>query len=124
MRKQKPLLTAFLLILSSAFRACIVEGGAYSVMEAYNRFRGESCSAHSLLMDQILRKDWGFKGYVVSDCGAIRDIYNGHHIVETAAEASALAVKMGCDLTCGREYRALQEAVSKGMIGTVPRQIP
>ncbi len=100
----------------AAFRACIVEGGAYSVMGAYNRFRGESCSAHSLLLDQILRKDWGFQGYVVSDCGAIRDIYNGHRIVESAAEASALAVRMGCDLTCGREYRALDEAVSKGMI--------
>ena len=99
-----------------AFRACIVEAGAYSVMGAYNRFRGESCSAHPLMLEQILRKDWGFKGYVVSDCGAIRDIYAGHHIVKTAAEASALAVRNGCDLTCGREYRALDEAVEKGMI--------
>jgi beta-glucosidase len=99
-----------------AFRACIVEGGAYSVMGAYNRFRGASCSAHPLLLDQILRKDWGFDGYVVSDCGAIRDIYNGHHIVESEAEAAALAVKTGCDLTCGREYNALKEAVEKGLI--------
>ncbi|KPK85928.1 MAG: glucan 1,4-alpha-glucosidase [Bacteroides sp. SM23_62_1] len=95
-----------------AFKACITEGGAYSVMGAYNRFRGESCSASELLLDQILRQEWGFDGYVVSDCGAIRDIYSGHHIVETAAEASALAVKTGCDLTCGREYRALAEAIS------------
>ncbi|MGW8317072.1 MAG: glycoside hydrolase family 3 C-terminal domain-containing protein, partial [Bacteroidales bacterium] len=99
-----------------AFRACIVEGGAYSVMGAYNRFRGASCSAHPLLLEQILRKDWGFEGYVVSDCGAIRDIYSGHHIVETAAEASALAVSNGCDLTCGREYEALTEAVAQGLI--------
>jgi beta-glucosidase len=99
-----------------AFKACIMEGGAYSIMGAYNRFRGESCSASELLLYQILRKDWGFDGYVVSDCGAIRDIYRGHNIVETAAEASALAVKTGCDLTCGREYVALSEAVSKNMI--------
>ncbi len=99
-----------------AFKACIMEGGAYSIMGAYNRFRGESCSASDLLLDQILRKDWGFKGYVVSDCGAIRDIYSGHHIVETAAEASALAVKTGCDLTCGREYQALSEAVKNNLI--------
>ncbi len=99
-----------------AFKACITEGGAYSVMGAYNRFRGESCSASEFLLDRTLREEWGFEGYVVSDCGAIWDIYNGHHIFETAAEASALAVKMGCDLTCGREYRALYEAVEKGMI--------
>lgn len=99
-----------------AFRACIVEGGAYSTMGAYNRFRDESCSASKLLLDSILRKDWGFRGYVVSDCGAIRDIYRGHHIVETAAEASALAVKAGCDLTCGREYLSLVEAVDRNLI--------
>ena len=99
-----------------AFRACIEEGGAYSVMGAYNRFRGASCSAHPLLLEKILRGEWGFEGYVVSDCGAIRDIYNGHHIVGTAAEASALAVRNGCDLTCGREYQALSEAVEKGLI--------
>lgn len=99
-----------------AFRACITEGGAYSVMGAYNRFRGASCSAHPLLLEQILREDWGFEGYVVSDCGAIRDIFNGHGIVETAAEASALAVRNGCDLTCGNEYEALTGAVEQGLI--------
>ena len=99
-----------------AFRACIVEGGAYSIMGAYNRFRGESCSASTLLLDSILRRDWGFKGYVVSDCGAITDIYRGHHIVETEEEASALAVRAGCDLTCGREYRSLAEAVRDKLI--------
>ncbi len=99
-----------------AFKACITEGGAYSIMGAYNRFRDESCSASKLLLGQILRKDWGFEGYVVSDCGAIRDIFRGHHIVETAAEASALAVKNGCDLTCGREYVALSEAASDNLI--------
>ncbi|UCG28790.1 MAG: glycoside hydrolase family 3 C-terminal domain-containing protein, partial [Bacteroidales bacterium] len=99
-----------------AFKACIVEAGAYSVMGAYNRFRGESCSAHELLLNKILREDWGFDGYIVSDCGAIYDIFNGHNLVETAAEASALAVKAGCDLTCGREYIALNEALEKNLI--------
>jgi beta-glucosidase len=99
-----------------AFRACIVEGGAFSIMGAYNRFRGESCSASTLLLDTILRLDWGFRGYVVSDCGAIRDIYQGHHIVKTEAEASALAVRAGCDLTCGTEYRSLAEAVRENLI--------
>jgi beta-glucosidase len=99
-----------------AFKACITEGKAYSIMGAYNRFRGESCSASELLLTKILRDEWGFEGYVVSDCGAIRDIFNGHRIVGTAAEASALAVKNGCDLTCGQEYRALTEAVENGLI--------
>lgn len=99
-----------------AFKACMIEGEAYSIMGAYNRFRGESCSASELLLLKILREDWGFDGFVVSDCGAIRDIYRGHNIVETEAEASALAVQMGCDLTCGGEYLSLKEAVEKEMI--------
>jgi beta-glucosidase len=99
-----------------AFKACITEGGAYSIMGAYNRFRDESCSASKLLLEQILRKDWGFNGYVVSDCGAIRDIFRNHRIVETAVEASALAVKNGCDLTCGGEYVALSDAVADNLI--------
>jgi beta-glucosidase len=58
-----------------AFKAAVMEGGAYSVMSAYQRFRGEPCSSNSLLLRDILRDDWGFEGYVVSDCGAIRDIF-------------------------------------------------
>lgn len=99
-----------------AFKACIVEGGAFSVMGAYNRFRDEACCASNLLLKEILRNKWGFEGYVVSDCGAIRDIYQGHKMVKTAAEASAMAVKSGCDLTCGGEYYALKEAVEKNLI--------
>lgn len=99
-----------------AFKACIVEGGAFSVMGAYNRFRDEACCASELLLKEILINKWGFEGYVVSDCGAIMDIYQGHKMVKTAAEASAMAVKAGCDLTCGREYYALDEAVEKDLI--------
>ena len=99
-----------------AFESCITEGGAYSIMGAYNRYDGEACCASQLLLGDLLRGTWKFPGYVLSDCGAIMDIYAGHRIVKNAAEASALAVKAGCDLTCGGEYEALGEAVVKGLI--------
>ncbi|MBN2201688.1 glycoside hydrolase family 3 C-terminal domain-containing protein [bacterium] len=99
-----------------AFKAAVTEAGAWSVMGAYNRTNGEACCAHRQLLGGILRGEWGFKGYVVSDCGAIEDIWRGHRLARTEAEASALAVKMGCDLDCGREYRSLKEAVKTGLI--------
>ncbi len=99
-----------------AFQACVTEGHAYSVMSAYNSVYGTPCSANTLLLGDILRKQWGFQGYVVSDCGAIDDIYQRHHYVATAAEASAAAVKAGCDVECGGSYGSLQEAVAKGLI--------
>jgi beta-glucosidase len=99
-----------------AFEACIKEGHAYSLMSAYNRFRGESCSASDTLLNVILRKNWGFKGYVVSDCGAVTDVYATHKIVKTPAEAAALSVKSGVDLECGETYQYLHEAVDKGFL--------
>ncbi|HKE56324.1 MAG TPA: glycoside hydrolase family 3 N-terminal domain-containing protein, partial [Pyrinomonadaceae bacterium] len=98
-----------------AFRATIVEGGAQSVMCAYNRTNTEPCCTNKELYD-ILRRQWGFGGYVVSDCGAIDDIYLRHHFLKTEGEASAAAVKAGTDLTCGREYRSLVQAVKDGLI--------
>ncbi len=100
-----------------AFEACIKEAGAYSVMCAYNRFLGEACCGSSLLLQQILRDDWGFEGYVVSDCGAISDIFNNHKLVNTEPEAAAIAVKSGTDLNCGRVYEsALIKAVEQELI--------
>jgi len=99
-----------------AFRATIVEGKADSVMCAYNRTDGEPCCANKRLMTDILRGEWGFGGYVVSDCGAIDDISKRHKFVETEGQASALAVKAGTDLTCGREYNSLVKAVKDGLI--------
>ncbi|MFL6215875.1 MAG: glycoside hydrolase family 3 C-terminal domain-containing protein [Blastocatellia bacterium] len=99
-----------------AFEATVKEGGADSVMCAYNRFRGEACCASDTLLSKILRDDWRFGGYVVSDCGAINDITSGHKLVNTVAEASALAVKRGTDLSCGQEYKSLVEAVKRGLI--------
>ncbi len=98
-----------------AFRATIVEAGAQSVMCAYNRTNTEPCCTNKQLND-ILRKEWNFGGYIVSDCGAIDDIYLRHKYVKTEGEASAMAVKAGTDLTCGREYRSLVQAVKDGLI--------
>ena len=98
-----------------AFRTTIVEGGATGVMCAYNRLNGEPACASKELAD-ILFNRWQFKGHVVSDCGAIDNIYLRHKFVKTEAEASAVAVKGGTDLTCGREYRSLGEAVKSGLI--------
>ena len=97
------------------FEAC-VRAGAFSVMCAYNRFLGDACCGSPRLLTEILRNEWGFKGYVVSDCGAIQDIYEGHRLVGTEPEAAALAVKAGCDLSCGTEYRGLLEAVENKLI--------
>ena len=99
-----------------AFRATIVEGKADSVMCAYNRTNEEPCCANTRLMTDILRGEWGFNGYVVSDCGAISDIWKGHKFAKTEAEASALAVRAGTDLTCGGEYASLIQALKQGLI--------
>jgi beta-glucosidase len=99
-----------------AFEATVKEGGAVSVMGAYNRTNGEPCCASPTLLGDILRERWGFSGYVVSDCWAISDIYKHHQVVGTAAEAAALAVKNGCDLNCGETYSALLDAVAQGLI--------
>jgi beta-glucosidase len=99
-----------------AFKAAIVEGKADSVMCAYNRVDGIPACASTDLLEKRLRGEWDFQGYVVSDCGAIADIYRFHKYKPNAAEASAVAVKAGTDLTCGNEYRALTEAVKNGLI--------
>ena len=98
------------------FEACVREGGALSVMGAYNRTNGEPCCASPTLLQQILRDEWGFEGYVVSDCWAIKDIYAHHKVASTPAEAAALAVNAGCDLNCGEVYPALVDAVEQGLI--------
>jgi beta-glucosidase len=99
-----------------AFKATVQEGKAYSVMSAYQRFRGEPCSSSTLLLQNILRDEWGFDGYVVSDCGAILDIFKHHKVVETGEEAAARALKAGCELNCGAVYEMLLGAVEQGLI--------
>lgn len=93
-----------------------VKSGVMGVMGAYNRTNGVPCCAHPYLLGEILRKQWGFDGYVVSDCGAIKDIYNDHGYTETKAEAAAAALKSTCDLNCGETYSALVDAYEQDMI--------
>ena len=99
-----------------AFEALVKEGKVYSIMGAYNALYGKPACASDLLMKDLLRNKWGFQGYVVSDCGAIYDFYNGHKMYPGAKEASAAAVLAGTDLTCGTEYVALEQAVAGGLI--------
>ena len=99
-----------------AFRAAITEGKADSIMCSYNAINGVPACANDDLLETRLRKDWGFQGYVVSDCGAVGDIYRSHKYVATEGDAAVVAVKAGTDLTCGNEYRTLVEEVKAGHI--------
>ncbi len=98
-----------------AFEA-LVRCGVEAVMGAYNRTLGEPCCASRYLLGDILRGRWGFKGHVVSDCGAIDDIHRHHHVTADAAASAALAVRNGCDLNCGCTYSDLMLAVGAGQI--------
>ena len=101
-----------------AFKALVKEGKVKEVMCAYNRFEGEPCCGSNRLLMQILRDEWGYKGIVVSDCGAISDFYRpGTHGTHPDKEhASAGAVRAGTDLECGSEYASLADAVKAGLI--------
>ncbi len=98
-----------------AFKA-LIDAGVETVMGAYNRTNGEPCCASQLLLIDILRNAWKFQGHVVSDCWAIKDIHEGHHVTSRIEESVALAVKMGCDLNCGSCFYYLEKAVEEGLI--------
>jgi beta-glucosidase len=98
-----------------AFRATVVEAHADSIMCAYNSIRGEPACANHLLYD-LLRNTWGFRGYVVSDCWAINDLYQGHGFVTTLEEAAALSLKAGTDLTCGPQFKVLDRALDDRLV--------
>jgi beta-glucosidase len=86
-------------------------------MCAYNAYEGQPCCGSDKLMIDILRKEWGFKGYVTSDCGAINNFYMTHKTHPDAASAAADGVYHGTDVDCGHEaYLALKEAVEKELI--------
>lgn len=99
-----------------AFRQLVEGPKVDSIMCAYNAVDGVPACASTMLLQQHLRDDWHFHGYVVSDCDAVDDIYSGHHYAKSLAEASALAVKAGTDLNCGRSYATLVDAVHQGLI--------
>lgn len=103
-----------------AFQA-LVEAKVESVMCAYNSTDGEPCCANKYLITDVLRKQWHFKGHVVTDCGAIEDFYTpkdkgGHGTLKTEAQAAALVVKSGVSLNCGSSYKSLPQAVKEGLI--------
>lgn len=98
-----------------AFEALVTEAKVAGVMGAYNRTNGDPCCAHPYLMQEVLRKQWGFEGYFVSDCWALVDFHSGHKIVGTAPEAAALALNTGCNLNCGATYPELLNAIEAGL---------
>ena len=108
-----------------AFRAAVVEGKAGSVMCAYNAINGQPACANQYLLQDQLRGKWGFQGYVVSDCDAVRDIYNGHHYRPTQAQSSAISLERGMDNECAdfftkekddHDYKPFIDAVQQGYL--------
>ena len=108
-----------------AFRATVTEGKAESVMCAYNRINGQPGCANDFLLKDQLRGAWKFNGYVVSDCDAVVDMFEGHHFVKSQAEAAAVAVKTGMDNECAdfftvvnddHDYKPFLDAVKQGLL--------
>lgn len=99
-----------------AFKYCIDNADPSAVMGAYNRVGGEPCCGSKRLLTDILYGEFGFNGYVVSDCGAINDIHVNHKYTKDAAESAALAVNSGCQLNCGNAFLALQVAFNRGLV--------
>jgi beta-glucosidase len=98
-----------------AFHA-LVDAHVEAVMCAYNSTNGEPCCGNTYLLQDVLRKEWGFKGHILSDCWALVDIYQGHHATANATEAAALALKRGVSLDCGNTYPSLVDAVKQGLV--------
>jgi beta-glucosidase len=108
-----------------AFRAAVIEGKADSVMCAYNSINGQPACANEFLLQDQLRGKWGFQGYVVSDCGAVRDIFDGHKYEPTQPQASAVSLQRGMDNECidfrakvtdDHDYRPYIDAVKQGYL--------
>lgn len=99
-----------------AFKACVQEGHVEAVMGAYNRTNGAPCCGSRELLQDILRKEWGFQGHVVSDCWAIKDFHEGHHVTDTPVESVSMAMNNGCDLNCGNLFHYLKQAVEEGRV--------
>jgi beta-glucosidase len=98
-----------------AFHA-LVDAKVEAVMCAYNRTDGEACCANTYLLQEVLRKDWGFKGHIVSDCDALADIFEGHKLTVSKTGAAALALQRGVNLNCGDTYLSLTDAVKQGLV--------
>lgn len=99
-----------------AFKACVQEAGVEAVMGAYNRTNGEPCCGSKTLIEETLRKEWGFEGHFVSDCWAIKDFHENHMVTHTMEESAAMALKAGCDMNCGVTYLHLLQAYQEGLV--------
>lgn len=100
-----------------AFEMAVKEGNVRSIMSAYNAVNGIPCGANRELLIDILRGEWGFDGFVTSDCGAVDDVFNKHHYVGSGAEASAVSMKNGEDLNCGDTFQQYcKSAIEKGLM--------
>lgn len=99
-----------------AFKACVEEADVDAVMGAYNRTNGEPCCGSNTLIRDLLRKEWGFDGYFVSDCWAIRDFHESHFVTKTPEESAAMALKAGCDVNCGNTYLQMLKACEQGLV--------
>lgn len=99
-----------------AFKKLVTEAKVEAIMGAYNRLLGEPCCASRLLLDGILRGEWGFQGHVVPDCGALTDFHDNHKVTKDAAESAALALQRGCDLGCDHVFDEVPEAIRRGLI--------
>jgi beta-glucosidase len=108
-----------------AFRATVVEGHAGSVMCAYNAINGQPACANEFLLEDQLRGKWGFQGYVVSDCGAVHDIFDGHRYRPTQPQATAISLERGMDNECidftekvkdDHDYHPYIDAVQQGYL--------
>ena len=99
-----------------AFEKLVKDADVEGVMGAYNRTNGEPCCGSKTLMQDILRDEWGFDGYYVSDCWAVRDFHTNHMVTDTAEESAALALKTGCDVNCGNTYLHMMKAYEQGLV--------
>ncbi|WP_044914498.1 glycoside hydrolase family 3 C-terminal domain-containing protein [Butyrivibrio sp. WCE2006] len=99
-----------------AFEACVKEADVEAVMGAYNRTNDEPCCANEPLMNGYLRGKWGFQGHYVSDCWAVKDFHENHHVTGAPEESVKLALETGCDVNCGCTYQKIMNAYRAGMI--------
>ena len=99
-----------------AFKRLVTEADVESVMGCYNRVNGEPACGSKTLLEDLLRGTWKFEGHVVSDCWAIRDFHENHHVTEDAPHSAAMAINNGCDLNCGDTYQVLPQAYADGLI--------
>lgn len=99
-----------------AFEACVSEGKVEGVMGAYNRTNGEPCCGSKTLIQDILKEKWKFDGYFVSDCWAIKDFHENHHVTDTAAQSAAMALRNGCDINCGNTYLHILSSYEQGLV--------